>query len=113
MSAVGANLTYYWQLNGVPLTDGGSVSGSSTATLVISPAFANYNGTYTVTASNSFGSLPATNSATLTVIDPDHYRATGGFNELAQRQPDAFGHGDWRADVGLSMAFQRVGGVGG
>ncbi|HEY3854910.1 MAG TPA: hypothetical protein VGO67_10995 [Verrucomicrobiae bacterium] len=69
-SAVGANLTYYWQLNGAPLTDGASVSGSSSPTLIISPAFATYNGTYTVTASNSFGAQPATNSATLTVIDP-------------------------------------------
>jgi hypothetical protein len=70
VSAIGAGLTYYWQLNGAPLSDGGSVSGSSTANLVISPAFATYNGTYTVTASNSFGTLPATNFATLTVIDP-------------------------------------------
>jgi hypothetical protein len=70
VSAVGADITYYWSLNGVPLVDGGSISGSSTATLTISPAFATYNGTYTVLASNSFGTLAANNSATLKVIDP-------------------------------------------
>ncbi len=70
VSSVGAGITYFWSLNGVPLTDGGSVSGSSTATLTISPAYATYNGTYTVLASNSFGTLSANNSATLTVTDP-------------------------------------------
>jgi hypothetical protein len=70
VSAVGSALTYIWQLNGVALSDGGSVSGSSTAALTISPAYATFNGTYTVIASNSFGSFPANNSATLTVIDP-------------------------------------------
>jgi hypothetical protein len=70
VSAIGATLTYIWKLNGVQLSDGGSISGSSTATLTISPAYATYNGTYTVIASNSFGTFAANNSATLTVIDP-------------------------------------------
>jgi hypothetical protein len=69
-SAVGTSLTFIWKRNGAQLADGGSVSGSSTATLTISPAFATYNGTYTVIASNSFGTAGGNNSATLTVIDP-------------------------------------------
>jgi len=70
VSAVGTSLTFIWKLNGVALSNGGSVSGAGTATLTISPAYATYNGTYTVIASNSFGSVPANNSATLKVIDP-------------------------------------------
>ncbi len=70
VSAVGTSLTFIWKLNGLQLSEGGSVSGSSTANLTISPAYATYNGTYTVIASNSFGVVPANNSATLTVIDP-------------------------------------------
>ncbi len=69
-SAIGSDLTYTWMLNGAPLSDGGSVSGSSTATLTISPVFVTYAGTYTVTAGNSFGSTPGNNSATLAVTDP-------------------------------------------
>jgi hypothetical protein len=69
-SSIGAGITYYWSLDGVQLTDGGAISGSSTATLVISPAYGSFDGTYTVIASNSFGIVPANNSATLTVIDP-------------------------------------------
>ena len=69
-TAVGTTLTYFWTLNGSPLSDGGSVSGSSTSALTISPAFATFNGTYTVTASNSFGKVAANNSVTLKVIDP-------------------------------------------
>jgi hypothetical protein len=69
-TAVGTSLTFIWKLNGVQLTDGGSVSGSSTATLTINPAYASYDGTYTVIASNSFGTASGNNSATLTVIDP-------------------------------------------
>jgi len=70
VSAVGTSLTFIWKLNGAQLSDGGSVSGSSTANLTISPAYATYNGTYTVIASNTFGVAAANDSATLTVIDP-------------------------------------------
>jgi hypothetical protein len=70
VSAVGTSLTFIWKLNGAPLSNGGSVSGASTANLTISPAYATYNGTYTVIASNSFGVVAANNSAALAVIDP-------------------------------------------
>ena len=68
-SSVGSDVTYLWSLNGTPLTNGGSVTISGD-TLTISPAYAAYDGTYTVVASNSFGPTPGNNSATLTVIDP-------------------------------------------
>jgi len=70
VSAGGTSNIFIWKLNGVQLADGGSVSGSRTPNLTISPAYATYDGTYTVIASNSFGVVAANNSATLTVIDP-------------------------------------------
>ena len=60
VSATGAN-AYQWRLNGSPLSNGGSVVGATSPTLVISGAgFANA-GSYTCTVSNSNGS--ATSSA--------------------------------------------------
>jgi hypothetical protein len=69
-SSIGAGVTYIWLLNDVQLSDGPSVSGAGTPTLTISPAYASYDGTYTVIASNSFGAVPGNNSATLAVVDP-------------------------------------------
>jgi hypothetical protein len=77
-SSVGAGVTYIWLLNSVQLSDGPSISGSSTSTLIISPAYATYDGIYTVIASNSFGAVAGNNSATLTVIDPVIVTQPGG-----------------------------------
>lgn len=70
VSASGPGLVFYWQLNGVPLSDGGTVSGSSTSVLTLASVYGAYSGTYTVIASNKFGTLPANNAATLNVVDP-------------------------------------------
>jgi hypothetical protein len=64
LSAVGSDLTFYWYQNGNP------IASTTSSSLVISPAFAIDDGTYTVTATNSFGGASGNNSATLTVIDP-------------------------------------------
>jgi len=52
-------VTYGWTLNGTPLTDGSfggsTISGSSTASLTISNAFATNDGSYEVFITNSFG----------------------------------------------------------
>jgi Immunoglobulin I-set domain len=52
-------VTYGWTLNGTPLSDGpfggSTISGSSTATLTISDAFATNDGDYEVFITNSFG----------------------------------------------------------
>jgi hypothetical protein len=69
-------LTYQWQLNGVPLTDGPSpsgtgavISGSINATLTIAGvALADSGETYSVVVNNYVGTTPAA-SATLTVVE--------------------------------------------
>jgi hypothetical protein len=68
-AAGSAPLTYQWLKNGAPLTDGGNVSGSATATLNL---FAVGNGdaaSYSVAVSNSLGGVISP-AATLTVAIP-------------------------------------------
>jgi len=60
---------YQWQLNGVNLTDGGAISGSSTATLTITNISAANNGNYTVVASDpSYGSYTSSVATITTVL---------------------------------------------
>ncbi len=65
----GTPLSYQWFNGTTALTDGGKISGSSSATLSITNVLAADAGSYSVTVTNSLGS---TNSSTavLTVIDP-------------------------------------------
>ncbi len=52
-----AFLSYQWRRNGVPLTNGGRVSGADTATLSISPAISGDSGSYDVVVTNACGSV--------------------------------------------------------
>lgn len=62
-----APLTYIWEANGVPLTDGGRISGSSTNELTITNlASSDASVTYSVIVSNSAGSV-SNSGFTLTV----------------------------------------------
>jgi hypothetical protein len=56
-TAVGSpcNIRYYWQKNGVPLTDGGNISGSATTTLTISGVSGSDAAAYSLVASNIAG----------------------------------------------------------
>ena len=58
--------TYQWQFNGVNLTDGGAILGSSTALLYIQGASAAYNGTYDCIVTTG-GVAATSNTAGLTV----------------------------------------------
>jgi uncharacterized repeat protein (TIGR03803 family) len=49
--------SYFWQLNGTSLTDGGGISGSASNTLTISPTADASAGTYSIVITNSFGSV--------------------------------------------------------
>jgi len=62
-------LSYQWFKNGVPLADGGKVAGSTGPTLTLSGVLKEDAGLYTVTVSNSEGSLTSA-AAELTVNDP-------------------------------------------
>jgi uncharacterized repeat protein (TIGR03803 family) len=55
-------LIYQWQENGTNLTDGGSISGSATATLTLSGVVAANSGTYSVTVSNTLGGVVSSNA---------------------------------------------------
>jgi hypothetical protein len=67
------DVSYAWTLNGLHLTDGpfggSTISGSSTATLTISNAFATNDGSYEITISNTF-SIASGGPGVLLVNDP-------------------------------------------
>ena len=62
-------LSYRWVFNGLPLSDGGGVTGSQTAILSFANAQTNNSGFYQLVASNSFG-MVTSSVAGLTVLDP-------------------------------------------
>ena len=59
-------LTYQWLRNGVPLSDGGPISGATTATLTIDPVAFTDAGSYDVVVTDDCGAAPS-NAATLSV----------------------------------------------
>ncbi len=65
VGSTAATAVYSWKSNGVPLGDGGRISGSSTPALTIATVQGGDAGTYAVTAANAAGTNSA--SATLTV----------------------------------------------
>jgi gliding motility-associated-like protein len=67
VAANGAGLTYQWRKGGVNLTDGGSVSGSATPTLTISPVAVTDADNYDVIISGSCTPGAASSQAVLTV----------------------------------------------
>jgi photosystem II stability/assembly factor-like uncharacterized protein len=66
VSATGTGLSYQWRKGGVPLFNGGNISGADTPMLTIDPASASDNGTYDVVVTGTCGSITS-NSASLTV----------------------------------------------
>ena len=62
-------LRYEWYRNGLALTDGGNVSGSSGSTLVVSQLLAADAGSYYAVATNPYGAV-ASSVAVLTVVWP-------------------------------------------
>jgi hypothetical protein len=66
--SVGAagGVTYRWRRNGTPLSDGGNISGSGTAMLVINPVGAGDAGSYDALVSNPCGTTLSA-AATLTI----------------------------------------------
>ena len=69
VTATGNIASYQWRKGGIPLSDGGSISGAATATLTITGITAGDAGTYDVVISSPSGTCPQTisNSVTLTV----------------------------------------------
>jgi hypothetical protein len=65
-------LTYLWQKNGSALSDGGKVSGATTATLTLNNVSTNEAGSYSVVVTNVAGSVTSSN-AVLTVTPVLHF----------------------------------------
>ena len=61
-----APLSYQWQKDGVDLTDGGSITGATTATLTITSVMESDEGGYRCVVTNIAG-MVTSNTATLTV----------------------------------------------
>ncbi|MFN0137576.1 MAG: immunoglobulin domain-containing protein [Phycisphaerae bacterium] len=55
-------ISYLWSRNGNPLSNGGSISGATSANLSINPSSASDNGTYTVVAANACGNDTSANA---------------------------------------------------
>lgn len=68
-NATGGGLTYHWSKNGVNLTDGGGISGSTTSTLNLNGVQPSQAGTYRLIVTDS-GSLSATSTVALVVYNP-------------------------------------------
>jgi hypothetical protein len=69
VTAMGIGLSYQWLFNGLPLTDGGNVSGSQTATLNLAGVQTGNDGNYSVLVTNLASSITSSN-ALLTVYNP-------------------------------------------
>jgi hypothetical protein len=71
VSATGTALTYQWYRDGLPLTNGGTISGSTSATLNISPAALSENGTtYYCEIGGTCSSALTSDAVLLTVTEP-------------------------------------------
>jgi hypothetical protein len=66
VNATGSGLTYQWRKGGVPLSDGGNITGATSANLLISPAATGNTGAYDVLITNACGSV-SSSSVTLSV----------------------------------------------
>jgi hypothetical protein len=83
VAASGAGpLAYQWRKGGVTINDGGNVSGTTNAALIISSVIASNAGGYSVVITNFFGSITS-QVAQLTVIDPAIISPPSGRTNIA------------------------------
>ncbi|HUD45995.1 MAG TPA: protease pro-enzyme activation domain-containing protein [Candidatus Baltobacteraceae bacterium] len=76
-------LLYQWQKNGVGLTNGGNIAGSSSAALTLSTTGANDAGSYDVIVTNSYGSVTSSVVALNVVFTFQTVAQTAGQNGSA------------------------------
>lgn len=96
---------FQWRKNGVNLSDGGNISGSTTASLTISPVSSADAADYSVVLANTFGSVTSA-ADTLTVTAP----STPYAQALFSLNPRSY----WPlSETGGTVAYDLVGGHNG
>ena len=95
-------LFYQWRINGTNLTDGGSVSGSSSRILTLSNVSSANAATYSVIVSNGLGSVPSA-GAVLTVRFAPVFQTLAKTNGTLKLT--------WSAAVGQKYQLQYKGGL--
>jgi hypothetical protein len=114
-----APLTYQWKRNGANLSDGGDYSGSASATLVIAETQTANAGSYTVTVSDSIGSVKSAAAdlhvgASITVqtngpgvVTPDYngrILPLGAYCEMTARPKPGAMFAGWSGDINTNTA---------
>lgn len=69
VAASGSDLAYHWYQDGVPLTDGGNVSGATTATLRLTNVGAAHAGTYSALVTDGVGVVGSTAVLTVETVE--------------------------------------------
>ena len=69
VSATGSGLTFQWLKNGSPISNGGNISGATSANLQIAGATLSDNGGYSVTVSGSSPCTSATSAAATLIVN--------------------------------------------
>ena len=109
--ATGPNLTYQWRKGGIDLNNGGSISGATTATLIITGVVAGDAGNYDVVVTSTCGSPVTSNQAALSVettipvagiTPPSATLCAGGSEMLTASGAGTGGTYTWSPATGLS-----------
>jgi len=107
-AATGTGVTFQWRKNGINLTDGGNISGATTAALTINPAGPGDAANYDVVATNSFGVTATSAAAGLILLTPPSITSQPSSAVRCVGEPVTFSV----SGMGSNISFQwRKGGV--
>jgi uncharacterized Zn-binding protein involved in type VI secretion len=99
-AAVGsATLSYRWRFNGLPLADGGGISGSATPTLTVANVQSNWIGNVSVLVSNTLGTVISSNASLALTLPVSLAEALDNFTLTFAPGGTA---GAWTGQTGIS-----------
>jgi hypothetical protein len=106
-------MTFQWLRNGVPLSDGGPISGATTSQLSVADAQKTDAGSYAVVVANTYGSMTS-QVAVLKVLDASDTPLTVASGLVAYYRfggdvRDASGNGNHGFTMGATFATDRFG----